>query len=288
MHIHLLGIGGTFMAGLALLARQLGHTVTGSDYAIYPPMSQQLAAQKITYFEGYDAAHLSPAPDCVIIGNVMTRGNPEVEAVLNRRLFYCSGPQWLFDHVLRDRWVLAVSGTHGKTTTTSLLTWILHHAGLAPGFLIGGIPENFGVSADLGNSAFFVIEADEYDSAFFDKRSKFLHYRPNTLIINNLEYDHADIFNDLAAIQQQFYYLIRALPSEGLIVHAQQSSICDILQRECWTPCETFGDTQAQCGDQTRFKTMAVTLKCSIRINQLEKSTGQFLGSTMYKMPLLR
>ncbi|OUD14383.1 UDP-N-acetylmuramate:L-alanyl-gamma-D-glutamyl-meso-diaminopimelate ligase [Thioflexithrix psekupsensis] len=246
MHIHLLGIGGTFMAGLALLARQLGHTVTGSDHAIYPPMSQQLAAQQITYFEGYDAAHLSPAPDCVIIGNAMTRGNPEVEEVLNRRLFYCSGPQWLFDHVLRDRWVLAVSGTHGKTTTTSILTWILHHAGLAPGYLIGGIPENFGVSADLGNSAFFVIEADEYDSAFFDKRSKFLHYRPNTLIINNIEYDHADIFKDLAAIQQQFYYLVRALPSQGLIVHAQQSSIETVLQRECWTPRETFGDSHAQ------------------------------------------
>ncbi len=255
MHIHILGIGGTFMAGVAILARQLGHTVTGSDQALYPPMSTQLASQGIDCFDGYHADHLHPEPDCVIIGNAMVRGNPEVEAVLDRNLYYISGPQWLADNVLRGRWVLAVSGTHGKTTTTSMLAWILQFADLKTGFLVGGIPENFGVSASLGESPFFVIEADEYDTAYFDKRSKFVHYRPRTLIINNLEFDHADIFPDLAAIQTQFHHLVRALPARGLIVHPPQSSINTVLQRECWTDRETVGsagcDWQALLNDNS-------------------------------------
>ena len=206
MHIHILGICGTFMGGLAILARQLGHQVTGSDANVYPPMSTQLEAQGITLTEGYDPAQLEPRPDLVVIGNAMSRGNPAVEAALERGLRYTSGPQWLSEHLLQDRWVLACAGTHGKTTTSSMLAWILEYAGMQPGYLIGGVPGNFGVSARLGDSAFFVIEADEYDSAFFDKRSKFVHYRPRTAVLNNLEFDHADIFDDLAAIQRQFHH----------------------------------------------------------------------------------
>ncbi len=241
MRIHILGIGGTFMAGVAVLAKQLGHEVTGSDQNVYPPMCHQLEEQGITWKEGYEAAHIDSAIDVVIVGNVIKRGNPAIEFVLNERIPYFSGPQWLAENVLKDRWVLAVSGTHGKTTTTSLLTWILSHAGLNPGFLIGGVPENFGVSARLGESPYFVIEADEYDSAFFDKRSKFIHYRPRTLIFNNLEYDHADIFPDLDAIKLQFHYLIRTLPGNGLIVrYADDKNITAVLEKGLWTPVETF------------------------------------------------
>ena len=200
MHIHILGICGTFMGSLAVLARELGHTVTGSDQGVYPPMSTQLQAQGIQLMEGYSADHLEPKPDLVLVGNAMSRGNGEVEAVLNRNIDYMSGPEWLAREVLRHRWALAVAGTHGKTTTTSMLLWILEQAGFQPGYLVGGVPNDFPVSARLGNSDFFVIEADEYDSAFFDKRSKFIHYRPHTLILNNLEFDHADIFDNVEAI----------------------------------------------------------------------------------------
>ena len=218
-HIHILGICGTFMGGIALLARELGYRVTGSDAHVYPPMSTQLEAAGIGLMEGYEPDHLRPAPDCVVVGNAMSRGNPAVEYTLDAGLTYTSGPQWLAEHVLHDKWVLAVSGTHGKTTTSSMLAWILEHAGMSPGFLIGGVPADFGQSARLGSSDFFVVEADEYDTAFFDKRSKFVHYRPRTLAINNLEFDHADIFDDLAAIQRQFHHLVRCVPGQGLIVH---------------------------------------------------------------------
>ena len=239
MHIHILGICGTFMGGIALLAREQGVEVSGSDANVYPPMSTQLAAQGITLDEGYDPAHLEPAPDCVVIGNALSRGNPAVEQVLNEGLAYSSGPQWLAEHVLQGRWVLAVAGTHGKTTTASMLAWILEHAGLAPGFLIGGVPCNFGISARAGSAPFFVVEADEYDTAFFDKRSKFVHYRPRTLVLNNLEYDHADIFPDLAAIETQFHHLIRTVPGNGLIVsNGADANLARVLERGCWTPVE--------------------------------------------------
>lgn len=240
MHIHVLGICGTFMGGLALLARAAGHTVSGSDANVYPPMSTQLEAAGIRLLEGYDPSHLEPAPDCVVVGNVMSRGNPAVEHMLNAGLPYTSGPQWLAEHVLAGRWVLGVAGTHGKTTTASMLAWILEHAGLSPGFLIGGVPGNFGVSARLGQAPFFVVEADEYDTAFFDKRSKFIHYRPRTLILNNLEFDHADIFPDLAAIQRQFHHLVRTVPGNGLIVaNAADAALAETLAMGCWTPVET-------------------------------------------------
>jgi UDP-N-acetylmuramate: L-alanyl-gamma-D-glutamyl-meso-diaminopimelate ligase len=227
------------MGGLAVIARQMGHQVTGSDQNVYPPMSTQLESQGIVLMEGYRAGNLDPKPDLVIIGNALSRGNPEVEAVLNRGLNYVSGPEWLAKHVLQDRWVLGVAGTHGKTTTSSMLSWILEHQGFKPGFLIGGIPLNFGVSARLGESAFFVVEADEYDSAFFDKRSKFVHYRPRTAILNNLEYDHADIFPDLDAIKKQFHHLVRTIPGEGLIIAPEnERNIRDVLDMGCWTPVE--------------------------------------------------
>jgi UDP-N-acetylmuramate: L-alanyl-gamma-D-glutamyl-meso-diaminopimelate ligase len=241
MHIHILGICGTFMGGIALLARELGHQVSGSDAHVYPPMSTQLEAHGIHLCEGYEPAHLQPAPDCVVIGNALSRGNAAIEYVLNEGLPYTSGPQWLAENVLRDKWVLAVAGTHGKTTTASMLAWILEHAGLAPGFLIGGVLNNFGVSARMGSARFFVVEADEYDTAFFDKRSKFVHYRPRTAILNNLEFDHADIFPDLAAIEQQFHHLVRTVPGTGLIVaNAKEESIERVLKRGCWTPVEKF------------------------------------------------
>ncbi len=241
MHIHILGICGTFMGGLALLARELGHKVSGSDANVYPPMSTQLQEQGIYLQEGFDPMHLQPAPDCVVIGNALSRGNPAIEYVLNSGLPYTSGPQWLAEHVLRDRWVLAVAGTHGKTTSASLLAWILEANGLAPGFLIGGVPANFGISARLGETPFFVVEADEYDTAFFDKRSKFVHYHPRTLILNNLEFDHADIFPDLEAIKLQFQYLLRTVPSEGLIISNQsEPALQEVLERGCWTPIESF------------------------------------------------
>ena len=243
MRVHILGICGTFMSGVALLAKQHGHEVTGSDMNIYPPISTQLMEQNIKIAEGYEPENLDLKVDCVIVGNVIRRGNPAIEYVLTNRIPYQSGPQWLKENILKDRWVLAVSGTHGKTTTTSMLTWILEAAGLKPGFLIGGIPENFGVSARIGNSDYFVIEADEYDTAFFDKRSKFIHYQPKTLILNNLEYDHADIFPDLNAIKQQFHYMIRTVPNNGLIIHpAKDIHIEEVLKMGCWTPHITFGE----------------------------------------------
>lgn len=239
MHIHILGICGTFMGGVALIARQLGYRVSGSDQNVYPPMSVQLEQQGIQLMEGYRAENLDINPDLVVIGNAMSRGNPEVEAVLNKGFKYLSGPQWLAEHVLQEKWVLAVAGTHGKTTTTGMLSWILEHQGFNPGFLIGGIPMNFGVSARLGDSSFFVIEADEYDTAFFDKRSKFVHYKPRTAILNNLEFDHADIFPDLDAIKLQFQHLVRTVPGEGLIITpACESQIDDVLAMGCWTPVE--------------------------------------------------
>jgi UDP-N-acetylmuramate: L-alanyl-gamma-D-glutamyl-meso-diaminopimelate ligase len=241
MHVHILGICGTFMAGIAAIARAAGHRVTGSDRGVYPPMSEQLAALGITITEGYEADQLNPAPDVVVVGNVMTRGVPVVEALLNSRIPYVSGPEWLAHNVLRQRQVVGVSGTHGKTTTTSLLAWILEHAGLSPGFLIGGVPGNFGESARLGQGAPFVIEADEYDTAFFDKRAKFLHYRPDVLIMNNLEFDHADIYPDLASIQRQFHQLVRGMPGRGrLIVKADDQNLAAVLAQGCWTPVETF------------------------------------------------
>lgn len=236
MHLHILGICGTFMAGIAVLAKQQGHHVTGSDANVYPPMSTQLQQQGIVLHEGYEVSHLKPTPDLIIVGNAMKRGNPAVEYILDQHLPYISGPQWLAENVLRDRWVLAVAGTHGKTTTTSMLAWILEYAHLQPGFLIGGIPQNFGVSARLGALPFFVIEADEYDSAFFDKRSKFVHYQARTVILNNLEFDHADIFPDLAAIQTQFHHLVRTIPSNGLIICPQQDkNLKIVLDKGCWT-----------------------------------------------------
>ena len=239
MHIHILGICGTFMGGIAAIAKQLGHRVSGCDANVYPPMSTQLTELGIELKQDYLVEHLTDEPDLVIVGNAMSRGNPLVEYVLERKLNYTSGPQWLLDNVLKDRWVLAVSGTHGKTTTSSMLTWILEYAHLAPGYLIGGVPQNFDSSARLGQSPFFVIEADEYDTAFFDKRSKFVHYRPNTLVINNLEFDHADIFNDLSDIQRQFHHLVRMVPSNGLILSPQsETAINDTLAMGCWTPTE--------------------------------------------------
>ncbi len=246
MHLHILGICGTFMGGIALLARAEGHTVTGSDAHVYPPMSTQLEAAGITLREGYDPAHLNPIPDVVVIGNALSRGNPMVEYVLDAGLPYQSGPAWLAEHVLQGRWVLAVAGTHGKTTTTSLLAWILEAAGRRPGFLVGGVPENFGVSARLSDSPLFVVEADEYDTAFFDKRSKFVHYCPRTVILNNLEFDHADIFPDLAAIERQFHHLVRTVPRSGLILAPSADvALKRVLAMGCWTPMETFGAVNA-------------------------------------------
>ncbi len=249
--IHILGICGTFMGGIAVLARQAGYRVTGCDANVYPPMSGQLEAQGIELIEGYGVEQLELNPDMFVIGNVVSRGNPLMEEILNRNLPYISGPQWLADTLLRDKWVLGVAGTHGKTTTSAMLAWILEYAGLNPGFLIGGVPQNFGVSARLGSlpaaageveSPFFVIEADEYDTAFFDKRSKFVHYHPRTAILNNLEFDHADIFADLAAIETQFHHLVRTVPGNGLIVsNGRASSLDRVLQRGCWTPVERFG-----------------------------------------------
>lgn len=242
MHIHILGICGTFMGGAAMLARQLGHKVTGSDANVYPPMSTMLKQHGIEIIEGYDPAQLEPAPDLVVIGNAMSRGNPCVEYVLNRNLRYTSGPQWLQEFLLHERWVLAVSGTHGKTTTASMLVWILEECGYQPGFLVGGVLGNFGLSACLGESMFFVVEADEYDSAFFDKRSKFVHYHPRTLIINNLEFDHADIFDDLEAIKRQFHHLIRTVPGNGRILSPLgEPAIEDTLARGCWSETEFSG-----------------------------------------------
>jgi UDP-N-acetylmuramate: L-alanyl-gamma-D-glutamyl-meso-diaminopimelate ligase len=249
MHLHILGICGTFMGGLAALARESGHKVTGCDANVYPPMSEQLRALDIELIEGYEAAQLGLAPDLFVVGNVVTRGNPLMEAILDAGAAYASGPQWLAEHVLQGRHVLAVAGTHGKTTTTSMLAWILERAGLEPGFLVGGVPMNFGVSARLGRGKCFVIEADEYDTAFFDKRSKFVHYRPRTAILNNLEYDHADIFDDLAAIERQFHHLVRTVPASGrLVVNAREASLRRVLDMGCWSEVLRFGAAKEEPG----------------------------------------
>ena len=241
MHLHIVGIGGTFMGGIAALARAAGHRVTGSDRNVYPPMSTQLAALGIDLIEGYSPDQLLLAPDVFVIGNVMSRGNPLVEAILASGRPYESGPEWLARNVLAERWVLGVAGTHGKTTTSSLLAWILEHAGLEPGFLIGGVPLDFGVSARLGGGRHFVVEADEYDTAFFDKRAKFVHYRPRTAILNNLEHDHADIYPDVAAIQKQFHLLLRTVPGNGrLVVNATDRNLAEVIEMGCWTPVERF------------------------------------------------
>ena len=245
MHLHILGICGTFMGGLAAIAKTAGHVVTGCDANVYPPMSTQLRDLGIDLVEGWDASQLTGVArgaDAFVIGNVVSRGNPLMEAILDSGRRYVSGPQWLYENVLHDRWVLAVAGTHGKTTTTAMLAWILEDAGLSPGFLIGGAPMDFPVSARLTNSAFFAIEADEYDTAFFDKRSKFVHYRPRTAIFNNLEYDHADIFPDLAAIETQFHHLVRMIPPHGRIVaNGNDAAIARVLGRGCWSEVERFG-----------------------------------------------
>jgi UDP-N-acetylmuramate: L-alanyl-gamma-D-glutamyl-meso-diaminopimelate ligase len=245
MHIHILGICGTFMGGLAVLAKEAGHRVTGCDANVYPPMSTQLEAQGIELIQGYGPEQVQLNPDLYVIGNVVSRGNPLIEEIMNRGLPYVSGPQWIGDHILKDKWVLAVAGTHGKTTTSAMLTWILEDAGYAPGFLIGGVPMNFGVSARMQgdkDSIFFVIEADEYDTAFFDKRSKFVHYHAKTAIMNNLEYDHADIFPDLGAIETQFHHLARTVSGIGRIVYnAGEPALQRVLKRGCWSEKESFG-----------------------------------------------
>ena len=258
MHIHILGICGTFMGGLAALAREAGHRVTGCDAGVYPPMSEQLRALDIELIEGFGADQLALKPDTFVIGNVVTRGNPLMEAILDAGAAYTSGPQWLAEHVLQGRHVLAVAGTHGKTTTTSMLAWMLDEAGLRPGFLVGGVPLNFGVSARLGNpnaalpggsGAPVVSEADEYDTALFDKRSKFVHYRPRTAVLNNLEHDHADIFPDLAAIETQFHHLVRTVPSTGrLVVNAREASLARVLARGCWSEVQRFGTRREEPG----------------------------------------
>ncbi len=262
MRVHILGICGTFMGGIAAIAREAGHVVSGSDYNVYPPMSTQLETLGIRLTEGWDPAQLDAEPDVVIVGNALSRGNPVIEALLNRGLPYTSGPEWLASHVLQGRWVLAVAGTHGKTTTAGLLAWILEHAGLEPGFLIGGVPGNFTVSARLGAAPFFVVEADEYDTAFFDKRAKFVHYRPQTAILNNLEYDHADIYPDVASIRRMFHQLVRTVPGEGrLIVNAEDAELAAALALGAWTPVERFGrgagadwQVRALCPDWSEFE----------------------------------
>ncbi|WP_217390374.1 UDP-N-acetylmuramate:L-alanyl-gamma-D-glutamyl-meso-diaminopimelate ligase [Deefgea piscis] len=254
MHIHILGICGTFMGGIAALARAAGHTVTGCDSNVYPPMSTQLEALGIELIEGFGVEQLALQPDLYVVGNVVKRGMPLMEAILDAGLPYTSGPQWLGEQILQGKWVLAIAGTHGKTTTTGMLAWILEYAGLAPGFLIGGIPENFGISARLpqtprqdphSTSPFFVIEADEYDTAFFDKRSKFVHYRPRTAVLNNLEFDHADIFADLTAIETQFHHLVRTVPGQGrVIVNGKEASLQRVLDRGCWSETEFFAGSE--------------------------------------------
>ena len=281
MHIHILGICGTFMGGVAALAREAGHRVTGCDAGVYPPMSDQLRALGIDLIEGYGVDQLALQPDLFVIGNVVSRGNPLMEAILDAGLPYTSGPQWLSENVLQGRHVLAVAGTHGKTTTTSMLTWILEFAGQQPGFLVGGVPENFGVSARLGHTDAatrpatghpFVIEADEYDTAFFDKRSKFVHYRPRTAILNNLEYDHADIFPDLAAIETQFHHLVRTVPASGrLVVNAREEALSRVLERGCWSDVARFGERRDAPGFRARGEPHAFdVLKTGVLVGRVE------------------
>ena len=275
MHIHVLGICGTFMGGLAALAREAGHRVTGCDANVYPPMSDQLRALGIELIEGYGAEQMALAPDVFVVGNVVTRGNPLMEAVLDAGGRYTSGPQWLADHILPGRHVLAVAGTHGKTTTTAMLAWVLEQAGLAPGFLVGGVPLNFGVSARLGGGTPFVIEADEYDTAFFDKRSKFVHYRPRTAVLNNLEFDHADIFEDLAAIERQFHHLVRTVPASGrLAVNARDESLQRVLAQGCWSEVVRFGARKEEPGAlRARGEPHAFdVLRGSLKIGRVEWS----------------
>jgi UDP-N-acetylmuramate: L-alanyl-gamma-D-glutamyl-meso-diaminopimelate ligase len=274
MHIHILGICGTFMGGVAALAREAGHRVTGCDAGVYPPMSDQLRALGIELIEGYTPDQLSLKPDLFVVGNVVSRGNPLMEAILDAGLPYTSGPQWLSENVLRGRHVLAVAGTHGKTTTTSMLTWILEHAGLQPGFLIGGVPQNFGVSARLGAVGPFVIEADEYDTAFFDKRSKFVHYQARTAVLNNLEFDHADIFADLAAIETQFHHLVRTVPRQGrLVVNAREESLQHVLDRGCWSETVRFGVRGDVPGLRARGEPHAFdVLKAAVLVGRVEWS----------------
>ncbi len=275
MHIHILGICGTFMGGIALLARAAGHRVTGCDANVYPPMSTQLAEQGIALTEGYDAGQVALAPDLFVVGNTISRGNPLLEEILDRNLAYLSGPQWLAENILQGRWVLGVAGTHGKTTTTAMLAWILEEAGLNPSFLVGGVPQDFAVSARLSDSPFFVIEADEYDTAFCDKRSKFIHYRPRTTVLNNLEFDHADIFSDLAAIETQFHHLVRTLPRNGLIVaNGGEDALQRVLGRGCWTPVEQFAAAAGwQAGDANTNGEFEVRL------------AGRLLGRTRLGLP---
>jgi UDP-N-acetylmuramate: L-alanyl-gamma-D-glutamyl-meso-diaminopimelate ligase len=277
MHIHILGICGTFMGGLAAVAREAGHKVTGCDANVYPPMSEQLRALDIELIEGYGADQLSLKPDLFVIGNVVTRSRPQdyalMEAILDAGADYSSGPQWLAEHVLRGRHVLAVAGTHGKTTTASMVAWVLEAAGLAPGFLIGGVPLNFGISARLGQGTHFVIEADEYDTAFFDKRSKFVHYRPRTAVLNNLEMDHADIFPDLAAIETQFHHLVRTVPSKGrIVVNARDEALQRVLQRGCWSEVLRFGALREEPGAlRARGEPQAFdVLRGSLKIGRVE------------------
>jgi len=242
--IHILGIAGTFMGGIAQIAKAMGHEVTGSDKAIYPPMSTQLEQAGIGVMDDDSIEFLKHEPDAVVVGNAKSRGHVAVEATLNAQQVYTSGPQWLAEHILKDRWVVAVAGTHGKTSTASMVAWILEFAKLNPGFLIGGVPENFGVSARLGDSPFFVVEADEYDTAFFDKRSKFVHYHPRTCVLNNLEFDHADIFDSVKDIQKQFHHLVRTVPGNGLIVMPNdEPNLDEVITQGCWTPIEKQGSS---------------------------------------------
>ena len=279
MHIHVLGICGTFMGGLAALAREAGHKVTGCDANVYPPMSDQLQALSIELIQGFGAEQLALKPDLFVIGNVVTRSSegkfPLMEAILDAGAPYTSGPQWLAEHVLQGRHVLAVAGTHGKTTTTSMLAWILERAGLNPGFLVGGVPQNFGVSARLGTGATFVIEADEYDTAFFDKRSKFVHYRPRTAVLNNLEFDHADIFADLAAIETQFHHLVRTVPASGrLVINAREEALQRVLARGCWSEVQRFGSRKEESGSlRARGEPQAFdVLRGSLKVARVEWS----------------
>ena len=276
-HLHILGICGTFMGGLAALASAAGYRVTGCDTGVYPPMSDQLRAFGIDLIEGYGAEQLALSPDIWVVGNVVTRGNPLMEAILDSGSPYTSGPQWLGEHILSSKWVLAVAGTHGKTTTSSMLAWILESAGLQPGFLIGGVPRNFDRSARLTPSEYFVIEADEYDTAFFDKRSKFLHYRSKTAILNNLEFDHADIFDDLAAIERQFHHFVRTVRSSGrLVVNGQDAALARVLERGCWTPVEYFGGTGTWAWKPRR----EAALRSYVRARAKASSIGIFRVNT--------
>ena len=281
MHIHILGICGTFMGGVARLAKEKGFDVTGADKNCYPPMSDQLESMGIQLHQGYDDEALSAQPDCVVVGNALSRGNPFIESMLNSNQRFMSGPQWLKENILQDKWVIAVAGTHGKTTTASMVVWILEQNGFNPGFLVGGVLENFGVSARYTDSPFFVVEADEYDTAFFDKRSKFVHYRARTCILNNLEFDHADIFDDLHAIETQFHHLLRTVPQNGLLIRPESSDSLDrVIDRGCWTPIETFSIDSTQQSNWKATKKSGDASLCGITLNgeQVEDLCWSMLG----------